>query len=123
MNIDEIMRLAPVIPVLVIEEGIDPVALAEALVAGGLPVIEVTLRTPDALAAMRAMAQVEGAVVGAGTVLDEAMLGRGDRRRGAVHRLARPDRSARRAPPSRAASPSSPGSPPPATSCAGSTSA
>ena len=74
MNIDDIMRLAPVIPVLVIEEGIDAVALAEALVAGGLPVIEVTLRTPGALAAMRDMAQVDGAVVGAGTVLDEKML-------------------------------------------------
>ena len=74
MTIDDIMRLAPVIPVLVIEEGIDPVALAEALVAGGLPVIEVTLRTPGALAAMRAMAGVKGAVVGAGTVLDEATL-------------------------------------------------
>lgn len=74
MTIDEIMRLAPVIPVLVLEEGIDPLALAEALVAGGLPVIEVTLRTPNALAAMRAMLQVKGAVVGAGTVLDETML-------------------------------------------------
>jgi 2-dehydro-3-deoxyphosphogluconate aldolase/(4S)-4-hydroxy-2-oxoglutarate aldolase len=69
------MRLAPVIPVLVIEDGIDAVALAEALVDGGLPVIEVTLRTPGALAAMRAMATVKGAIVGAGTVLDEATLG------------------------------------------------
>jgi 2-dehydro-3-deoxyphosphogluconate aldolase/(4S)-4-hydroxy-2-oxoglutarate aldolase len=43
--------------VLVLEDGIDPVALAEALVAGGLPVIEVTLRTPNALSAMRAMSQ------------------------------------------------------------------
>ena len=74
MTIDEMMRLAPVIPVLVIEEGIDAVALAEALVEGGLPVIEVTLRTPNALPAMRAMARVEGAIVGAGTVLDDAML-------------------------------------------------
>jgi 2-dehydro-3-deoxyphosphogluconate aldolase/(4S)-4-hydroxy-2-oxoglutarate aldolase len=74
MTIDEIMRLAPVIPVLVLEDHIDPVALAEALVAGGLPVIEVTLRTPNALTAMRAMSQVKGAVVGAGTVLDETML-------------------------------------------------
>ena len=74
MNIDGIMRLAPVIPVLVIEEGIDPVALAEALVAGGLPVIEVTLRTPGALAAIARNDAVEGAVVGAGTVLDEATL-------------------------------------------------
>jgi len=76
MTIDEIMRLAPVIPVLVLEDEIDPVALAEALVAGGLPVIEVTLRTPNALAAMRAMSQVKGAAVGAGTVLDETMLKR-----------------------------------------------
>ena len=75
MTIDDIMRLAPVIPVLVIEDGIDPVALAEALVDGGLPVIEVTLRTPGALPAMRAMARVKGAVVGAGTVLNDAMLG------------------------------------------------
>ncbi len=75
MTIDEMMRLAPVIPVLVIDEQIDPVALAEALVEGGLPVIEVTLRTPNALLAMRAMAKVAGAIVGAGTVLDETMLG------------------------------------------------
>jgi len=76
MNIGEIMRLAPVIPVLTIEEGLDPAALAETLVVAGLPVIEVTLRTPDALDAIRAMAAVEGAVVGAGTVLDEGQLAR-----------------------------------------------
>ena len=75
MTIDAIMRMAPVIPVLVIDETLDPVALAETLVEAGLPVIEVTLRTPGALAAMQAMAQVEGAVVGAGTVLNERMLG------------------------------------------------
>ncbi len=75
MTIDEIMRMAPVIPVLVIEEGSDAVALAETLVAAGLPVIEVTLRTPQALGAISVMAKVEGAVVGAGTVLNEAMLG------------------------------------------------
>jgi 2-dehydro-3-deoxyphosphogluconate aldolase/(4S)-4-hydroxy-2-oxoglutarate aldolase len=75
VTIDDMMRRAPVIPVLVIEDGIDAVALAEALVDGGLPVIEVTLRTPGALAAMRAMATVKGAIVGAGTVLDEATLG------------------------------------------------
>ena len=74
MTIDDIMRAAPVIPVLVIEEGIDPVALAETLVAAGLPVIEVTLRTPHAMAAMQAMARVDGAIVGAGTVLDAATL-------------------------------------------------
>jgi len=60
----------------VIEEAVDPVALAEALVAGGLPVIEVTLRTTNALSAIRAMARVPGAVVGAGTVRDEAQLAR-----------------------------------------------
>jgi len=75
MSIDAIMRMAPVIPVLVIDQGPDPVALAETLVGAGLPVIEVTLRTQGALAAMRAMATVEGAVVGAGTVLNERMLG------------------------------------------------
>ena len=74
MNIDEIMRMAPVIPVLTIGEGLDPAGLAETLVAAGLPVIEVTLRTPNALNAIRAMAKVEGAVVGAGTVLNEAQL-------------------------------------------------
>ena len=75
MNIDEVMRLAPVIPVLTIEEGPDPVALAVTLVEAGLPVIEVTLRTQGALHAIRAMSCVEGAVVGAGTVLNERMLG------------------------------------------------
>ena len=62
-------RLAPVIPVLVIEDLHHAVPLARALVAGGLPVLEVTLRTPVALAAIEAMAQVPGARVGAGTVL------------------------------------------------------
>jgi len=75
MSIDDIMRMAPVIPVLVIDETPDPVALAETLVDAGLPVIEVTLRTNGALAAIRAMASVEGAVVGAGTVLNGRMLG------------------------------------------------
>lgn len=75
MTIDAIMRMAPVIPVLVIDDAFDPVALAETLVEAGLPVIEVTLRTPSALAAMKAMATVDGAVVGAGTVLNERMLG------------------------------------------------
>ena len=75
MTIDRIMRMAPVIPVLVIDGTIDLTALAETLVEAGLPVIEVTLRTPGALGAMRAMARVEGAVVGAGTVLNEKTLG------------------------------------------------
>lgn len=68
MNIDAIMRVAPVIPVIVIEDEAHAVPLAEALVAGGLRVLEVTLRTPAALSAIRAMKQVEGAIVGAGTV-------------------------------------------------------
>lgn len=75
MNIDEVMRSAPVIPVLVLDGSLDPVALAECLVEAGLPVIEVTMRTPAALPAMKAMAAVEGAIVGAGTVLNERMLG------------------------------------------------
>ncbi|MCC5992303.1 MAG: bifunctional 4-hydroxy-2-oxoglutarate aldolase/2-dehydro-3-deoxy-phosphogluconate aldolase [Rhodobacteraceae bacterium] len=65
----KICQLAPVIPVLVIEDAAHARPLAEALVAGGLPVLEVTLRTPAALQAIAQMAQVEGAVVGAGTVL------------------------------------------------------
>ena len=68
MNIDAIMRVAPVIPVIVIEDEAHAVPLAEALVAGGLRVLEVTLRTPAALGAIRAMKEVEGAIVGAGTV-------------------------------------------------------
>ncbi|MCZ8137144.1 MAG: bifunctional 4-hydroxy-2-oxoglutarate aldolase/2-dehydro-3-deoxy-phosphogluconate aldolase [Porphyrobacter sp.] len=68
MHIDAIMRTAPVIPVIVIDDVAHAVPLAEALVAGGLRVLEVTLRTPAALDAIRAMKQVEGAIVGAGTV-------------------------------------------------------
>ena len=74
MNIDAIMRSAPVIPVLVLEQAMDWAALAEAFVAAGLPVLEVTLRTPVALHAIREMSGVEGAVVGAGTVLNERQL-------------------------------------------------
>ena len=62
-------RLAPVIPVLVIDNPRDAAKLAHALVAGGLPVLEVTLRTPNALEAIAEMAKVPGARVGAGTVL------------------------------------------------------
>jgi 2-dehydro-3-deoxyphosphogluconate aldolase / (4S)-4-hydroxy-2-oxoglutarate aldolase len=74
MTIDEIMRTAPVIPVLVLDGGVDAVALAETLVDAGLPVIEVTLRTAGALEAITAMTRVPGAIVGAGTVLNEAQL-------------------------------------------------
>lgn len=73
-DIERIMRMAPVIPVLVIEDAAYAVPIARALVAGGLPVLEVTLRTPAALDVIRAMKQVEGAVVGAGTVLNPADL-------------------------------------------------
>ena len=62
-------RLAPVIPVLVIEDARKAAPLAQALVAGGLPVLEVTLRTGAAIEAIAEMAQVPGARVGAGTVL------------------------------------------------------
>jgi len=68
----EICRLAPVVPVLVIDDLAHAVKLAEALVAGGLPVLEVTLRTPVALDAIRMMAQVPGGRVGAGTLLTPA---------------------------------------------------
>jgi 2-dehydro-3-deoxyphosphogluconate aldolase / (4S)-4-hydroxy-2-oxoglutarate aldolase len=73
-DVDALMRKAPVIPVLVIDRLEDAVPIAESLVAGGLPLLEVTLRTPVALVAIRAMAQVPGAVVGAGTVLNERQL-------------------------------------------------
>lgn len=66
-------RGVPVVPVVVIEEAADAVPLARALVAGGLPLIEVTLRTPAALDAVRAVAaEVPEAVVGAGTVVSAA---------------------------------------------------
>jgi 2-dehydro-3-deoxyphosphogluconate aldolase / (4S)-4-hydroxy-2-oxoglutarate aldolase len=68
----EICRLAPVVPVLVIDDLAHARPLAEALVAGGLPALEVTLRTPVALDAIRAMADVPGGVVGAGTLLTPA---------------------------------------------------
>lgn len=75
MNIDAIMNNAPVIPVLVLDGSIDPHALAETLVEAGLPVIEITLRTASALDAIRTMQSADGAIVGAGTVLNERMLG------------------------------------------------
>lgn len=74
MTIAKIMKIAPVIPVLVLDSSIDPVPLAQTLVDAGLPVMEVTLRTTSAIDAIRAMSKVDGAIVGAGTVLDEHML-------------------------------------------------
>ena len=70
MTIDDIMRTAPVIPVLVIDDASHARPIAEALVRGGLTVLEVTLRTPAALDVIAEMANVEGAIVGAGTVLN-----------------------------------------------------
>ena len=74
MNITAIMQTAPVIPVLVIDDVAHAAPIAEALVAGGLRVVEVTLRTPAALDVIAEMAKVEGAIVGAGTVLNTADL-------------------------------------------------
>ncbi|HEX9946440.1 MAG TPA: bifunctional 4-hydroxy-2-oxoglutarate aldolase/2-dehydro-3-deoxy-phosphogluconate aldolase [Allosphingosinicella sp.] len=73
-NIEDIMRLAPVIPVLVVDDAARAGAIAQALVGGGLRVLEVTLRTPAALDAIAEMRKVEGAVVGAGTVLNPRQL-------------------------------------------------
>ncbi len=67
-----ICELAPVVPVLVVRDLARAEGLARALVAGGLPALEVTLRTPAALEAIRVMAAVEGGVVGAGTLLTPA---------------------------------------------------
>lgn len=72
--IETIMRTAPVIPVLVIEDAAYARPVAEALIAGGLRVLEVTLRTAAALEVIQEMKAVEGAIVGAGTVLNEVDL-------------------------------------------------
>lgn len=74
MTINEIMRAAPVIPVLVLEGDADWAKLAETFVAAGLPVLEVTLRTAAACQAIRQMRRVAGAIVGAGTVLNQRQL-------------------------------------------------
>jgi len=74
-RIQEILSLAPVVPVLAFDDVDTAVETSRALVAGGLPVIEITLRTPAALKCIAAVAKkVEGAVVGAGTVLNGAMM-------------------------------------------------
>ena len=75
MDISAITALAPVIPVLTIERLADAVPLARALVKGGLPVLEITLRTATAMAALEAIAkEVPEAVVGAGTVREPAQV-------------------------------------------------
>lgn len=73
-SIDQIMRMAPVIPVLVIDHAGQAKDLAQALVRGGLRVLEVTLRTSAALEAISQMRTVEGAIVGAGTVTNSDQL-------------------------------------------------
>jgi len=74
-DIDRIMAAAPVIPVVVIDDPKAAISLARALVAGGIPAIEITLRTPNALACLAAIASdVEGAIPGAGTVLTPAQV-------------------------------------------------
>ena len=73
-TIETIMRTAPVIPVLVIEDASYARPIAEALMAGGLPVLEVTLRTSAALDVIAEMKKVPGAIVGAGTIVDIAGL-------------------------------------------------
>ncbi|MBY5710929.1 2-dehydro-3-deoxy-phosphogluconate aldolase [Rhizobium leguminosarum] len=68
-----ILKLQPVVPVLIVDDAKTAVPLARALVAGGLKAIEITMRTPAALEAVRAVAaEVEGAEVGAGTILNVA---------------------------------------------------
>jgi 2-dehydro-3-deoxyphosphogluconate aldolase/(4S)-4-hydroxy-2-oxoglutarate aldolase len=77
MHLEKMLSLAPVVPVLTIEDEAHAVPLGRALAAGGLRMLEVTLRTPAALGAIRRMAEeVEGAVIGAGTVLNAADLER-----------------------------------------------
>lgn len=68
MNLDQIMRAGPVIPVLKVNDVETAIPLAQALVEGGLPVLEVTLRTANALEVISAMSGVPGAIVGVGTV-------------------------------------------------------
>ena len=75
MNLAQIVALAPVMPVIVLDDWKAAVPLARTLVRAGLPAVEITLRTPAALQAIRAIAEeVEGAVVGAGTVVSREQL-------------------------------------------------
>ena len=72
--IAKICAAAPVIPVLTIDRVEDAQPLARALIAGGLPILEITLRTDAALEAIAAIAEVEGAMVGVGTLLTPAQV-------------------------------------------------
>lgn len=74
MKIEDILVQAPVIPVLIIDEVEHAVPLGKALVAGGLNVLEITLRTPVALECIRRMiGEIDGAIVGAGTIINARM--------------------------------------------------
>ena len=74
-RIGDVLRKAPIVPVMVIEDVKQAVPLARALVKGGLPVLEITLRTEAAMDAMKLiMDEVDGAIVGAGTVLTPEQL-------------------------------------------------
>jgi 2-dehydro-3-deoxyphosphogluconate aldolase/(4S)-4-hydroxy-2-oxoglutarate aldolase len=73
-SIAQIVDIAPVIPVLVLEDPESALLVGEALIEGGLPVLEVTLRTPAALECIRVLSRLQGAVVGAGTVLSPDQL-------------------------------------------------
>lgn len=73
-EIERVMKTAPVIPVLVVKDAGKAREQAEALVSGGLKVLEVTMRTPAALEAIKRMNLVPGAIVGAGTVLNPRQL-------------------------------------------------
>jgi 2-dehydro-3-deoxyphosphogluconate aldolase/(4S)-4-hydroxy-2-oxoglutarate aldolase len=74
LAVDQVMRTGPVIPVLVLEDAADAAPMAGALVSGGVRILEVTLRTAAGLDSIREMSAVEGAVVGAGTVLNARQL-------------------------------------------------
>ncbi len=76
LTVDQIMQTGAVIPVLVIDRAADAAPMASALVKGGVKVLEVTLRTEAAIDAIREMTTVEGAIVGAGTVLNARQLDR-----------------------------------------------
>ncbi len=73
-KLNNILSLAPIIPVIVLDDVSKAKPLANALVAGGLPVIEVTLRTKNALKVIKEMAKVKGAIVGSGTIRDLSMM-------------------------------------------------
>jgi 2-dehydro-3-deoxyphosphogluconate aldolase/(4S)-4-hydroxy-2-oxoglutarate aldolase len=73
-SIEQIVDIAPVIPVLIFEDANTALMVGEALLEGGLPVLEITLRTPAALECIRVLSRLKGVVVGAGTVLSPDQL-------------------------------------------------